>query len=87
MGKHLKYSSALWQAGTTTLDEAEEAMLDLTCQRARLADGQDVLELGCGWGSLSLYMAETIPQQPDHCGFQFAHAKGVHRGACQPSAG
>jgi cyclopropane-fatty-acyl-phospholipid synthase len=58
LGKHLKYSSALWDGGTTGLDEAEAAMLALTCERARLADGQQVLELGCGWGSLSLYMAE-----------------------------
>ncbi len=61
LGKHLKYSSALWEADVTMLDDAEQAMLDLTCQRARLADGQDVLELGCGWGSLSLYMAEQFP--------------------------
>ena len=61
LGQHLKYSSALWEPGTTTLDVAEKAMLELTCQRARLADGQQVLELGCGRGSLSLYMAETFP--------------------------
>ena len=61
LGKHLKYSSALWEPGTTTLEAAEEAMLELTCLRARLADGQQVLELGCGWGSLSLYMAEKFP--------------------------
>ncbi len=62
LGKHLKYSSALWQSGITALDEAERAMLELTCQRARLADGQEILELGCGWGSLSLYMAEKFPR-------------------------
>src|SRR5271157_2461826 len=61
LGKHLKCSSALWEPGTTTLEAAEEAMLELTCRRARLADGQQVLELRCGWGSLSLYMAETFP--------------------------
>ena len=61
LGKHLKYSSALWDAGTATLDDAERAMLELTCQRAILGDGQQVLELGCGWGSLSLYMAENFP--------------------------
>src|SRR5271157_3772559 len=61
LGKHLKYSSALWPDGVTTLDEAELAMLDLTCRRAGLGDGQQVLELGCGWGSLSLYMAEKFP--------------------------
>jgi cyclopropane-fatty-acyl-phospholipid synthase len=61
LGKRLKYSSALWLEGTRTLDEAEEAMLALTTERAGLADGQRVLELGCGWGSLSLYMAERFP--------------------------
>jgi len=62
LGKHLKYSSALWGAGTKTLDEAERAMLELTCERARLEDGQQVLELGCGWGSLSLFMAAKYPK-------------------------
>lgn len=62
LGKHLKYSSALWEDGLTTLGEAEQAMLDLTCERAQLRDGQQVLELGCGWGSLSLYMAQKFPR-------------------------
>ena len=61
LGKHLKYSSALWEHDTGTLDDAEAAMLSLTCQRADLEDGQQILELGCGWGSLSLYMAEKFP--------------------------
>lgn len=62
LGKHLKYSSALWLEDTRTLDQAEEAMLNLTSERAGLSDGQRVLELGCGWGSLSLYMAERFPR-------------------------
>jgi cyclopropane-fatty-acyl-phospholipid synthase len=62
LGPRLKYSSAWWPPGVTTLAEAEEAMLALTCDRAELADGQDVLELGCGWGSLSLWMAERYPR-------------------------
>ena len=61
LGPRLKYSSALWPAGVTTLAAAEEAMLQLTCERAQLADGQEILELGCGWGSLSLWMAERYP--------------------------
>lgn len=61
LGKHRKYSSAIWPTGTTGLDEAEAAMLALTCERAGLADGQTILELGCGWGSLSLFMAERFP--------------------------
>jgi cyclopropane-fatty-acyl-phospholipid synthase len=61
LGRRLKYSSGLWQPGTTTLDQAEEAMLALTCRRAELADGQRILELGCGWGSLTLWMAEQFP--------------------------
>jgi cyclopropane-fatty-acyl-phospholipid synthase len=61
LGRHLKYSCGLWREGTRTLDAAEEGMLDLTAERAGLADGQHVLELGCGWGSLSLSMAARYP--------------------------
>ena len=61
LGARLKYSGALWPEGVTTLDTAEAAMLKLTCERAQLADGQNILELGCGWGSLSLWMAEKFP--------------------------
>ena len=61
LGKRLKYSCCYWPNGYTTLDEAEEAMLRLTCERARLEDGMEVLDLGCGWGSLSLWIAEQYP--------------------------
>jgi len=61
LGPHMKYSCALWSGAAADLAQAEAAMLDLTCRRARLEDGQDVLELGCGWGSLSLYMADRYP--------------------------
>jgi cyclopropane-fatty-acyl-phospholipid synthase len=61
LGRHLKYSGCLWTPTTRTLDEAEANMLALTCERAELADGQRVLELGCGWGSLSLWMAQRYP--------------------------
>ena len=62
LGPRLKYSSAYWPEGVRTLAEAEEAMLALTVSRAEIADGQRVLELGCGWGSLTLYMAERFPR-------------------------
>ncbi len=61
LGPHLKYSSAYWPDGVTELGAAEEAMLELTCERAQLKDGQDILELGCGWGSLSRFMARRFP--------------------------
>ncbi|MEM7306973.1 MAG: cyclopropane-fatty-acyl-phospholipid synthase family protein [Planctomycetota bacterium] len=61
LGSRLKYSSAYYPDEHATLDEAEEAMLALTAERAQLADGQRILELGCGWGSLSLWMAERFP--------------------------
>jgi len=61
LGGHRKYSSGYWPAGARTLDEAEAAALSLTCERAGLADGQKVLELGCGWGSLSLWIAGRYP--------------------------
>ncbi len=62
LGPRLKYSGALWPAGVATLAEAEERMLALYSERAQLADGQDILELGCGWGSLSMWMAEKFPK-------------------------
>lgn len=61
LGPHLKYSCGLWPEGVTTLAQAEAAMLAATTQRARLADGQTILDLGCGWGALSLYLAERFP--------------------------
>lgn len=61
LGKHLKYSSCYYANGDESLDEAEAAMLALTSERAQLANGLDILELGCGWGSLSLWMAEHYP--------------------------
>jgi cyclopropane-fatty-acyl-phospholipid synthase len=62
LGPHLKYSSGYWPDGVTTLAEAEAAALAVTCERAQLADGHDILELGCGWGSLTLWMAEHFPR-------------------------
>jgi cyclopropane-fatty-acyl-phospholipid synthase len=61
LGPYLKYSCGFWPAGTESLDQAEEKMLGLTAQRAELTDGQAVLELGCGWGSLSIWMAQQFP--------------------------
>ena len=61
LGKRLKYSSAYYGPGDTTLDQAEVTMLELTCARAGIKDGDRILELGCGWGSLSLFMAEKFP--------------------------
>lgn len=61
LGPHLKYSSAYFESPETPLAEAERRMLELTCERALLEDGQDILELGCGWGSLTMWMAEHYP--------------------------
>jgi len=61
LGKHLKYSSCYWDEQTDNLDQAEARMLAFTAERAELADGQHILELGCGWGSLTLWMAEHFP--------------------------
>lgn len=61
LGPRMKYSSGYWPKEDTTFAESEEAMLRLTCERASLADGQRILELGCGWGSLTLWMAEHYP--------------------------
>ena len=61
MGEHIKYSSGYWEAGSD-LHTAEARALAVTCAHADLADGMQILELGCGWGSLTLYMAEKFPQ-------------------------
>jgi cyclopropane-fatty-acyl-phospholipid synthase len=57
----MKYSSCYWPDGVDTLAGAEEAMLAVTCERARIEDGQRILDLGCGWGSFTLYAAEQFP--------------------------
>lgn len=61
LGPHMKYSGAWWPEGVTTLEDAERAMLEATMNHAALTDGQRILELGCGWGSLTLAMARRFP--------------------------
>ena len=62
LGKNLKYSCGYWKPGVSDLDTSETDMLEITCERAGLSNGQNVLELGCGWGSLSLYMSAKYPK-------------------------
>ena len=62
LGPRRKYSGCLWPTGVETLAAAEEAMLELTCARAGITDGMDVLDLGCGWGSLSGWISERYPR-------------------------
>ena len=62
LGERLKYSCCLYETGQETLTQAEEAMLAMVCQRARIKDGQEILDLGCGWGSLTLWLADHYPQ-------------------------
>ncbi len=62
LGPRMKYSGCVWDGGARNLAAAEDAMLALTCERAGIEDGQRVLDLGCGWGSLSLWMAERYPE-------------------------
>jgi cyclopropane-fatty-acyl-phospholipid synthase len=61
LGPNLKYSSAYYKEGITDLGKAEEEMLRMTCERAQLKDGMHILELGCGWGSLTLWMGKHFP--------------------------
>ena len=61
LGKNMKYSSCFWRDNVQDLDTAEDDSLALTCEHAQLEDGMDVLELGCGWGSLTLWMASHYP--------------------------
>lgn len=85
LGKRLKYSSGLWDSGCRSLDESEEAMLRTTVERAQIQNDQDILELGCGWGSLTLYMAEHFSQSKitgvsnSHSQRQFIEAQARQR--------
>ncbi|MFT5509202.1 MAG: cyclopropane-fatty-acyl-phospholipid synthase [Hyphomicrobiaceae bacterium] len=62
LGKRRKYSCGYYETPGATLDDAEEAALALTAEHAGIANGHDILELGCGWGSLTLWMAEKYPE-------------------------
>ena len=62
LGIHLKYSCGYWAKNTRTLSESEDLALEKTCIFARIKNGQKILELGCGWGSLTLFMAERYPE-------------------------
>jgi cyclopropane-fatty-acyl-phospholipid synthase len=61
LGPRLKYSCCYWPDGAETIAQAEDAMLELTCKRAEVSDGMELLDLGCGWGSLSFWLAERYP--------------------------
>ncbi len=61
LGPNLKYSSGFYKDGVTELEQAEKEMLAITCERAELKDGMEILELGCGWGSLTLWMGKHFP--------------------------
>jgi cyclopropane-fatty-acyl-phospholipid synthase len=86
LGPNRKYSSCFYKAEATTLREAEEEALRQTVEHAGLADGQDILELGCGWGSLSLWMARQFPNarivsvSNSHSQRQFIEAQIAARG-------
>ena len=62
LGPRMKYSACAWPAGVASLDAAEAASLERTCARAGIADGMRVLDLGCGWGSASLWIASRYPR-------------------------
>jgi len=74
LGPGRKYSCCLWLPGRSTLAAAEEAALEATCRRAQIADGQRILELGCGWGALTLWIARHYP---------YAHITAISNSASQ----
>ncbi len=86
LGDHRKYSCCYWPSDTKDLSAAEAQALTLTCQHAELEDGQKILELGCGWGSLSLWMAQRYPHSPitavsnSHSQRQFIEQQAQQRG-------
>jgi cyclopropane-fatty-acyl-phospholipid synthase len=61
MGKRMKYSSGYWKDDNSSFQESEDSMLELYIDRTEFFDGMKLLDLGCGWGSVSLYFAEKFP--------------------------
>jgi cyclopropane-fatty-acyl-phospholipid synthase len=86
LGPNRKYSSCFYRAPGSTLQEAEEEALRQTVEHAGLADGQSILELGCGWGSLSLWMARQFPKSKvvavsnSHSQRMYIQSEGAARG-------
>ena len=86
LGPHLKYSCCKFDSPETELGTAESVMLEETCERAEIKNGQRILELGCGWGSLSLWLAEKYPQceilsvSNSHSQRQFIDTRAKQRG-------
>jgi cyclopropane-fatty-acyl-phospholipid synthase len=86
LGPHRKYSSCFFAAADATLAEAERAALAATCERAGIGAGQRILELGCGWGSLTFWMAEREPSSHvvalsnSHSQREFIEAEAARRG-------
>jgi cyclopropane-fatty-acyl-phospholipid synthase len=86
LGPRLKYSSGLYGPGAATLAQAEEAMLETCALRAEVTDGSRILDLGCGWGSLSLWLAEKFPNarvvglSNSHGQRQFIERRAAERG-------
>ena len=83
LGSQLKYSSGFWPDNAASLDAAEEAMLELTVERADVRDGQQILELGCGWGSLTLWMAKRFPKSQITAVSNSASQKAYIEDRCQ----
>lgn len=80
LGKRMKYSCCLYPTGKETLDQAEELMLESYCVKAKLEDGLEILDLGCGWGSLSLFLGEVSTRPPPFTNspaYPFNHADTV----------
>ncbi|CAM9109212.1 unnamed protein product, partial [Discosporangium mesarthrocarpum] len=67
LGPRLKYSCGFWPNRNSTFEESEVAMLELYCERAQLKDGLKIVDLGCGWGSLTLFLAEKYPNASITC--------------------
>lgn len=61
LGPKLKYSCGYWPTAATTLPESETLMLDMYCKRAGIVDGMTIIDLGCGWGSVTLHVAQRFP--------------------------
>jgi len=83
LGKYLKYSAGYWPEGVNTLDASEKAALEQVCERAELVDGLDILDLGCGWGSLGMYVAAKYPKSRVTCMSNSTSQRGFIEARCK----
>jgi len=86
LGPSMKYSMACWEKGAPTLEEAQREMMEDVCEKARLSDGQTILDIGCGFGSFPAHVLSRYPHARVF-GVTLSHTQANYMRACQGQPG